>query len=233
MKGQAGFTLVELLVAFLLLGLLLTIAGAGLRNLGQGFQGGMDRVWWQQDMALAGDILRRQAMLALGPASGPQAPGPTFAGSREQVRFAILDRAAPGRGGLTLVSFHLDRVEGGATRLIYSQTQLATGRTEQRVLLSGRFDLDLAYLAADGAAGDWVENWPAGQRRPALVRMTISGEGRTPVVQMARFAADADLSCLFIGVPPRMGRGPGCPHKISLAEDDGIDRDDEAAEGTQ
>lgn len=233
-RGQGGFTLVELLVAFVLLGLLLTVAGGGLRDLSRFYRGGMERTWRQQDISLAGDILRRQALLALAPVSGPRPTPPAFIGGRDRMQFTILDPAAPGRGGLTQVGFSVERPSEGTVRLIYWQGR-DSGPIERRLLIEGPFDIAFAYRAADARPEEWQEAWDPAWGRPALARMSVGSVGRPLAAQVVRFPADAELSCLFAGSVPRLGRGPGCRYRPPAGGDaggeDGIDRDNEAAEG--
>lgn len=198
-RAQAGFTLLEVLVALTLLALVLAAGTGAIGQIGEGFARGTQRVEQVQDLALARDVLRRQAARALPVVEGGvDRARYLFEGTADSVVFPILEAPAPGRGGPALARFAVEPSPLGR-RLVYSQRPLEGGPERRSVLAEGPYGFRLSYLgrAADGAVG-WRDAWDTDAALPLLIRLEMTVEGRAVPAAVARFRADAERGCVLL-----------------------------------
>jgi general secretion pathway protein J len=184
---QRGFTLLELLVAITLLGVLMAALFGALRLGARVWEIGEAKLDASARVQVVQNFVRQQLgqtvpLTAVG--DDPRAaPAMVFVGASDGLRFVSLLPAHLG-GGVSLMELALqpspeadklqdlmlrmrplDLTDDGATR----------PEPEERVLIGSIASLELAYFGAEraGAAPIWWQEWQGQQTLPALVRMRI------------------------------------------------------------
>lgn len=190
MRRTAGFTLLEVLGALVLLSLLLLGVYAGIRTATRSVRAGTATVERLDQVRSTQQLLRRELAQTMVAPIGHDANGDSvyFDGAAKRMRFVAplpgyLDKLGPQLMALSLVD------DGhGALRLEMQLSLLppdgkppkALGKPQ--VLLdrikSGRFQ----YRGVDarGQPQDWQDSWPDGRLLPQLVRVELAPEGTTP-----------------------------------------------------
>ncbi|HTW50587.1 MAG TPA: prepilin-type N-terminal cleavage/methylation domain-containing protein [Stellaceae bacterium] len=175
MKRDAGFTLVELLVALALSALVSLVLLHGIRLAAAGLDRqarASERLDARQSLD---DLLRR----TLGSAVAiPRTAGGEFSGTPNGVEF--VSAAEDGGPGLYRVHLALDR-----GRLILRR-ELAAPQGDPRaaasVVASNLRDFRLAYFGADtlGASPAWHDSWPQLTTLPQTVRVILDRDADPP-----------------------------------------------------
>ena len=203
---QAGFTLLELLVAITLMGLLSVVLLGGLRF--------GARVWEVSDRHnLGGNEIRRAQMRLRHDIERAWPFFDTSDSARPQVRFEggkdRLDFLAPAPSDLAsggYVEVHLVTVErDGVLRLLMRTRPELAGEGQpvrEEILLSELSELKFSYFGADAVNGDpfWHESWKERTHLPALIRIEARftpEDGRSwPDFSVAP-RIEADVTCVF------------------------------------
>jgi general secretion pathway protein J len=179
MRRDAGFTLIEVLVALALSALVSVILMNGIRL--SAF--GLDRHTRQAELLdrrqSADAILRR----ALGSAAlVSRAAGGEFAGTPDRLEFlGVAEDAGP---GLYRISLAVDR--GRADRPLILRRQLAASGGDPRAASSILADnvriFRLAYFGTDdtNAEPSWHDRWESLSVLPLMVRLTLDRDGEMP-----------------------------------------------------
>lgn len=191
-----GFTLVEVLVALTLMGLVLGSIYSGLY--------GASRAWsrseslaWENDLARIRVQLLRRLVSETVPITrlDGQAPHLLFQGHHDSLQFVAPLPSHAGGLGLYWSALELTRSNTGESQLSLTYSPLRPDvtlprgnvdpDTETVVLATGVTQLELAYFGTP--EGDlpprWYDTWPEGERLPVLVRLTLHrapGTGITP-----------------------------------------------------
>lgn len=185
---QSGFTLVELLVAIVLLGMISVALFGGIRFGARSWEAGHRRLEQINEVEVAQTVLRR----LLGKArevtlfdAARSRDAVSFSGHSDAVYFAAPLPAHRGIGGAYGFSLQVSNRFGGgdlvlAWRLQRPETPPAeAGEFEdQTVLLSDIRDVSFAYFGApeSGRTDDWQDVWDGTGGLPRLVRMTVEFE---------------------------------------------------------
>lgn len=185
---QSGFTLVELLVAIVLLGMISLALFGSIRFGARSWEAGHERLEQISEIEVAQSVLRR----LLGRArevslfdANRRRDAVSFSGRRDAVFFAAPLPAHRGIGGAYGFALQVsDRVGGDdlviAWRLQRPETPpSADGEYEDRtVLLSNVRDVSFAYFGAPGSGlqEDWQDVWDGSEGLPRLVRVTVDFE---------------------------------------------------------
>lgn len=192
--GSRGFTLLELLIALSLLGLMLVLLFGGLR-LGvrswDAAQGTLDTMGTVR--AVEGFLRREFSQIHPYRFKGPDAqPVLAFLGERERVRFVAPLPERIGGGGLRLMSIALERDAQGQ-RIVWREQPLDAAQPDFSALanapgqvlisreLAGVEDLGLSYFGrpGDAPAPFWSDRWDDPVQLPQLIRVQVrlrSGE---------------------------------------------------------
>jgi general secretion pathway protein J len=177
---QEGFTLLELLVALVLLSLVsLTLAG-GIRFGTRAWEAGARRGADTLDMQLAQGAIRRFLGQAI-PVALPEAElgrlRIAFEGRPDRVSFVA---SVPAEVGGGLKAFTIGVGNGGdlvlSRRAFDPQGPSFGGGNEERsVLLEGVSDASFAYFGPPrpDASPEWLPAWPVADALPRLVRISL------------------------------------------------------------
>ncbi len=188
-----GFTLVELLVALVLLGFISVLMLGGLRFGARAWEAGDARIERIADVQVAQRFLRRQIAAArpLASRQDDQSSVIGFAGDGTRMRLIAPLPAHLALGGLYRVSLFVDEHDGRerlmlAWQLYQSEDDDGARPVEgqESVLVDDVAEVEFAYLraAAEGGDTEWVDRWEGKRGLPVLVRVEISfddDDGRT------------------------------------------------------
>jgi general secretion pathway protein J len=173
--AAAGFTLVEVLVAMVVLGLLLGLLTTGLRLARQMSEAASVRLDAVGDVAMAQDFLARRLAAALPLPAAAERSDLDFTGTTEALSFVA---ALPEQHGGELWRFAIGIDAGAPDRpLVVLAAPLAEpGRTPERFVLVRQVSaLRIAYLGSPDLQGQeppaWQERWEERTTLPLLVRI--------------------------------------------------------------
>lgn len=184
LPGERGFTLVEMIVALVVLALIMGLLASGARLL----RGTGDRLAAETaamaEVSRVVDLLQTRlgdaVAVQIGPAGRQVA---AFDGTPERLRFLVLALAI--EPGSPLVAMELGRDEAGG--LVLARAELAAAepgfdpleqpdRAQRRRLASGVSGLRLAYLGrkSGAAAPTWHDAWQDQGSLPLAVRLELA-----------------------------------------------------------
>lgn len=207
-RGEAGFTLVEVLVAITVSAVMLGSVGTALRLMGNSSERSR-RVVERIDMLTRGLAALRQDVARIERVVEIDAGVPRFVfeGGPERMRFVVVEPAWPADPGSYLVTWTIRRHDATAelvrTRDVYDPAGVTSERRapdqgSEVVVLEGPYRFTLAYLAP-GARSDWTPHWRDPGVMPALVRLElVATDPRvpTPPPVVMRPRIDAEGGCL-------------------------------------
>jgi general secretion pathway protein J len=185
MNRSSGFTLVEVLIALALTGLVALLMLGGMQLAGRGLDRIADRAERLDSRRSVEDLLRREIA---GAVASPLAPNrPALVGAAQSVEFLTL--AEDGGAGLYRVDLGVETE--GTRRMLVLTRRLAGASADRKaqrtVLVPALRDFRIAYFGQ--VAGDdaqrWQDRWDGSRLPPALVRIALdAGDGaiRPPLV---------------------------------------------------
>jgi general secretion pathway protein J len=181
-RRYAGFTLLELLVAITLMGLVLVVLYSGLRLGLSGWDAGEQRAEATQQLRLVQEFLRRQLTqsMTVYQFDDQQNRMVVFVGQADGIEFVTPMLARLGQAGLYRV-----RIEAVDGRLWirwrpYLPSDPEAGEERERVLLEGVSAVEWAYFGLeqiDDPQPRWSNAWTNPQGRPSLVRLNLNLRG--------------------------------------------------------
>lgn len=216
-KGaQSGFTLVELLVAMAVMGLVMLLVTQGLRFATTARDRMLARSDGLQDLVLGRELLERQLsraqLLAWGAAGRKRI---AFSGDPERIRFVnVAPDYQPG-AAWQLWEFSLQPTARGGRELLVRRAAL--GRTESefqpleqvqaRVLATIDAPVRFVFFGnvAAGDRGRWMDRWTDTEHVPMAVRLTGGGNVWPDLV--VRTEIDSGGGCAAEGNEETIGCG--------------------------
>ena len=203
MRTSRGFTLIEVLIATVLLAAGLTLAfatiGAATRTTqrGEGIAAQSERI-----RAVEGFLRRRLEAARPVPFNFDPSAGVAqrFIGERERMRFVADLPDYLGRGGPYLHDFVIEG-DGERGRITLALGMVVSGQVIEEdaerppeVLVEGLESARFRYrsYAPDGTLGDWQDQWENAEQLPLMVEVTLTdanGDAWPPVVVSLPLAA--------------------------------------------
>jgi general secretion pathway protein J len=190
-----GFTLVELLVAILLLGMLMAGAWAGISTTTKAARSGEALIDRTNRVRVAQEFIRRQLRNAMAlPYQTDSSTGETrtFEGDSDVMRFVAPMPGYLGHGGSYVQTLELRSSRGGGQELVFVHELLNGydpdgGREEERppvVLIEGirRGTFEYKGLDETGKLSDWEQEWDEPGAQPVLVRVKFDMDDRSGYV---------------------------------------------------
>jgi general secretion pathway protein J len=183
---QAGFTLLELLVAITLLGILMAALFGALRLGSRVWEAGEARLDASARVQVVQDFLRQQLgqtvpmveLTASGRASGTM----LFVGASTWLRFVSMLPEHLGAGARIMeLALREPTQEGGSTDLVIRIEPLdrtggdETSDSEERVLIERVATLEIGYFGPENpnATSVWWQQWQQQRALPRLVRVRV------------------------------------------------------------
>jgi general secretion pathway protein J len=201
MRAMRGFTLIEVLIATVLLAAGLTLAFATLGAATKTTQRGEAIAARNERLRAVEGFLRRRLEGARAvPFAFDASTGQTqrFLGESDRMRFVADLPDYLGRGGPYLHDFSID---DGDRRITLALGMVQAGQTIEEdelrppeVLVEGLKSARFRYrtYAAEGGLGEWQDQWENGEQLPLMVEITLTdgnGEIWPPVVVALPLAA--------------------------------------------
>ena len=187
MKRMAGFTLLEVLAALMLLGFLLVGVYSGIHTATRTVHVGQAKIEQFDQVSAAQRFVRSELAQALAQpiAHDDQGLPLFFSGSAHEMRFVAPLPGYLGRLGPQLQQLRLVPDDAGGLRLEASFAILPPDGSkpqplgDAQVLLSGIRSGGFDYRGRDrqGRPGDWQDDWTDGHRLPSLVGIHLALDG--------------------------------------------------------
>lgn len=189
MRRQRGFTLLELLIGMVLLGLILTLLFGGLRLGAKSWDSGEKRADDAAQLRAIHGFMRRELSQVFPWRWKKEVDSRlAFLGAADAVSFVAPLPSQVSGGGLYLLALELERgVEG--ERLIMKRTLTDSAAKDfsgleqgEKSLLAEHIDkMSIAYFGSTTPESepDWQDKWDDPQRLPLLVRIQVKlNDGR-------------------------------------------------------
>lgn len=177
-RRQAGFTLLEMLLAVSLLVLLTALAYATLRTGARGWEAANAQAD-REDALRVGWPFLHQALEAARPERIPGDTAVRFSGDAVQLSWVAELPAHFATGGPRLLTLAAGASDDGPRRLLLvsralDETVAAAEQPQQAVLVDELDDVDISYYGADDdGAPTWQASWLDRQSLPQLVRVQV------------------------------------------------------------
>jgi general secretion pathway protein J len=206
--GEGGFTLVELLVALALFGLLAATLFSSVRFGMNAWTRGTARVDQIDEILHAQHLLRSMIENAypLYVRSANQTGQVEFEGTNESMTFLAPSPAALGLAGRSRFHLKAEHWDGRTNLRLTSVPELArpgeAGQAHAKTLLAGVEKVSISYLGAPINAGSpaWVTTWHQQVVLPRLVRIEVlfqAQDGRHWPDLVVAPRITADVTCVY------------------------------------
>ncbi len=188
-NNQGGFTLLELMLAFALLGMVMLLVGGALRLATRSWDAGETHVDSVGQMRIAEGFLRKQ-FSQLHPWRWKKAQGTplAFKGEAQRVRYTGPLVARAGQGGISWFQLSVES-SGEAQQLVIRRlvpdSDLLSfpefGDAEKTVLADRISELRIRYYGREGRVAElqeptWRDTWEDPERLPMLIELKIKPE---------------------------------------------------------
>jgi general secretion pathway protein J len=206
---QSGFTLVEVVVAMVLLGAMMVLLYSGLSFAlrswdAAGAQGGLT-----SDRRVGENFLRRE-LTEMFPMrwKDPIAVKFAFEGEARRIRFVSSRPAGISKGGLSLVGLEVETETGGRARHLVMRRAMPDDeakdfapleRADSYILVADVDSVAFDYFGAenDFTAPQWTRSWTYPARIPEMVRLRIkTSDGEVLPEMLVRIHLSEEAGCL-------------------------------------
>ena len=208
-RSQAGFTLIELVLAMTLLGTMMLLLYSGLSFALRSWDSGDANGRLTADRRIGEHFLRRE-LVELFPMRWKDASivKVAFLGEAQRLKWVSARPAGVSMGGLSLVGVEVEgNARGGERNLVMRRAMPdddardfgPLDKAEPFVLLSGVDQVSFSYFGAenDFAEPKWVDAWTTPSRIPQMVRVKVRTIDGTMLPDMVvRVMLGEEAGCL-------------------------------------
>ena len=208
-KGSAGFTLIELVVAMALLGMMMVLLYSGLAFALRSWDAGEVNGRRTADRRIGENFLRRE-MAELFPMrfKDPMSVKVAFLGEAQKLKFVSSRPAGVTQGGLSLVGVEVENGAKPRERHLVMRRAMPDDeardfgpldRAERTVLIEDVDSVQFSYFGTENDFTDpkWYDTWPFAERIPRLVRLRIRAPDTTLMAEMVmRIELAEEAGCL-------------------------------------
>ncbi len=194
MRSVRGFTLVELLVAIMILTLFMTVSMGAVRTAGRSWEAGHSRATATEEMRAAADFLRRQ-LAQMPPLTWSDGDDTrlTFSGAEQSLRFVATAPQFTAGAGLLIYTLAVESGSAGDTlKLSYAPFDPGDGeftepvQSQSLTLAAGLEAISFDYFGSE--MEDDIPSWTPRWRRdaehyPSIIRLRArqnNGSGGWP-----------------------------------------------------
>ncbi|HXS53994.1 MAG TPA: prepilin-type N-terminal cleavage/methylation domain-containing protein [Usitatibacter sp.] len=209
-RAQAGFTLIELVVALVLLGAMMTLLYSGITFGLRSWDAGDVNGRRMADRRIGENFLRRELAETFPMRwKDPMELRFAFEGEAHALRFVSSRPAGIAQGGLALVSIDVedDPKHPGTTNLVMRRaladpdaadfTPLA--QAEPSILVEEVQEVEFSYFGSENDFADprWLPSWPYKSRMPEAVRVRMKAADGTPFPDvLVKLGLGEEAGCL-------------------------------------
>ena len=189
-RAQAGFTLVEIVIAMVLLGTMLLLLYSGLAFALRSWDAGDVNGRRVADWRISENFLRREVSEIFAMRwKDANFVKFAFEGEREHLRFVSSRAAGVSLGGLSLVGLEIEpAADRRAGRNLVMRRAMASddvsdfaplGEGQKSLLLPGVESVEFAYFGAENDFTEpaWTDAWKFTARMPTMVRLRVRTTG--------------------------------------------------------
>ena len=208
MKRQRGFTLVELLVAMVLLAAVMALLYSGLNFAARSWDAGDANGRRMADRRIGENFLRRE-LGELFPMRWKDATAVKFAfeGEQDHLRFVSSRPAGIQQGGLSLVALEVRDGEARTRNLVMRRALPddeaidfnPLDKAEPVLLIANVDSAQFSYFGAESDFGEprWSDSWPYKAQIPLLVKLRVKmSDGRVLPDFVIRVMLGVEAGCL-------------------------------------
>lgn len=196
-RAQRGFTLVELVVALVLLGAMMTLLYSGLTFALRSWDAGDANGRRTADRRIGENFLRREVAETFPMRwKDPTNLRFAFEGGDRVLRFVSSRPAGVGQGGLALVGVDVEedpkhpRTHNLVMRRVMADSDAADfgalGEAQPSILVEDVDSVEFSYFGAENDFNDprWWQQWPFPARMPTVVRIRMKASDGEPLPDM-------------------------------------------------
>lgn len=206
-RRDAGFTLIEVLAGLVLASLVLVSLNMAMMAVGKGVDHTRISLGEQSELGAATDIFGRDVTRIAKirrPAKPGEFAGYVFDGRGDAMVYPLREDEGLAAPGLYLVRLSVREQDGQATLLRErmpfdpANADALPKWQDPVVLLTGPYDIALAYRAQRSGQREWNDSWQASQAMPEQVRLTVTNRetGRLRVPGFVQsLAIDSEVDC--------------------------------------
>jgi general secretion pathway protein J len=211
-RVSGGFTLIELVVAMVLLALMMTLLYSGLSFALRSWDAGDANGRRTADRRIGENFLRRELTETFPMRfKNPSLLKVAFEGETQRLRFVSSRPAGISAGGLSLVSVEVEGEARTHDRHLIMRRAMPDDdakdfnpldKAERTILLADVDQVTFGYFGSvnDFAEPQWTETWPYPGRIPQMVRMGVrTAEGTTLPDMVVKLMLGEEAGCVDNG----------------------------------
>lgn len=180
-----GFTLIEVLIAMTLLGIMVVLLFSSLKISADSWEKGESKITDVNEVTVVYNFFQRHLSAAIPLWNDFSEEDKTFSfqGKAQSLQFVSTFPASAGRSGLQLFSIQMQEEDNERLVIVtitpfFPVTEGEEWRKEEVALIKHVSDFKLAYFGSDdnGSEGVWLDEWLARDVQPRLVKINIELE---------------------------------------------------------